>query len=308
MKILVTGGAGFIGSHIVDAYIELGHDVTIVDNLSTGTVENVNPRANFYQLDINDPEIEKIFEKEKFDVVNHHAAQIDVRISVSDPLFDAKTNILGSLRLYQYSVKTKVKKIIFASSGGTVYGEQKYFPADEEHSLNPCSPYGISKLTNELYLSFFKAIYGLDFVALRYSNVYGPRQNPKGEAGVVAIFTVKMLQNEQPIIYGDGTATRDYIYISDVVRANVISLESFVSGAFNISTGIETDVNTIFRKIKNLTDSKVDEFHGPAKPGEIQRSCLSYQKFEKLTGWKPLVSLDEGLRLTKEFFQTQLKV
>lgn len=307
MKILVTGGAGFIGSHIVDAYIELGHDVTIIDNLSTGTVENVNPRANFYQLDINDPEIEKIFEKEKFDVVNHHAAQIDVRISVSDPLFDAKTNILGSLRLYQYSVKTKVKKIIFASSGGTVYGEQKYFPADEEHSLNPCSPYGISKLTNELYLSFFKAIYGLDFVALRYSNVYGPRQNPKGEAGVVAIFTVKMLQNEQPIIYGDGTATRDYIYISDVVRANVISLESFVSGAFNISTGIETDVNTIFRKIKNLTDSKVDEFHGPAKPGEIQRSCLSYQKFEKLTGWKPLVSLDEGLRLTKEFFQTQLK-
>lgn len=307
MKILVTGGAGFIGSHIVDAYIELGHDVTIIDNLSTGTVENVNPRANFYQLDINDPEIEKIFEKEKFDVVNHHAAQIDVRISVSDPLFDAKTNILGSLLLYQYSVKTKVKKIIFASSGGTVYGEQKYFPADEEHSLNPCSPYGISKLTNELYLSFFKAIYGLDFVALRYSNVYGPRQNPKGEAGVVAIFTVKMLQNEQPIIYGDGTATRDYIYISDVVRANVISLESFVSGAFNISTGIETDVNTIFRKIKNLTDSKVDEFHGPAKPGEIQRSCLSYQKFEKLTGWKPLVSLDEGLRLTKEFFQTQLK-
>lgn len=303
MNILVTGGAGFIGSHIVDAYISLGHNVTVVDNLSTGNITNINPRAEFYKMDINDPEISNIIEKGKFDIINHHAAQIDVRISVEDPVFDAQTNILGSLRLYISAVRSNVKKIIFASSGGTVYGEQQYFPADEEHPLKPCSPYGISKLTNELYLSFFKKVYGLKFVALRYSNVYGPRQNPKGEAGVIAIFSDKLLNGIQPVIYGDGTATRDYVFITDVTRANVLSLDDGVDGIFNISTGVETDVNTIFRKLTKIINSDIEAIHGPQKPGEIQRSCLSYKKFQRLTGWKPEVYLDCGLQLTVDFFK-----
>ncbi len=303
MKILVTGGAGFIGSHIVDAYIELGHEVTIVDNLSTGLLSNVNPKAKFYELDINDPKVSEIIEHGNFDVINHHAAQIDVRVSVENPVLDAQSNIIGSIRLFHSAAKSGVNKIIFASSGGTVYGEQSYFPANEEHPLFPCSPYGISKLTSELYLAFYKSVYNLDFVALRYSNVYGPRQNPKGEAGVVAIFASKMLKGEQPIIYGDGTATRDYVYISDVVRANMLSLDPKVFGAFNISTGVETDVNTIFKKIKDITNSSVKEFHGPPKPGELRRSCLSYDKFRNLTGWNPEVMLDHGLNLTVEYFR-----
>ncbi len=303
MKILVTGGAGFIGSHIVDAYIELGHEVTIVDNLSTGLLSNVNPKAKFYELDINDPKVSEIIEHGNFDVINHHAAQIDVRVSVENPVLDAQSNIIGSIRLFHSAAKSGVNKIIFASSGGTVYGEQSYFPANEEHPLFPCSPYGISKLTSELYLAFYKSVYNLDFVALRYSNVYGPRQNPKGEAGVVAIFASKMLKGEQPIIYGDGTATRDYVYISDVVRANMLSLDPKVFGAFNISTGVETDVNTIFKKIKDITNSSVMEFHGPPKPGELRRSCLSYDKFRNLTGWNPEVMLDHGLNLTVEYFR-----
>ncbi|MFN3307136.1 MAG: NAD-dependent epimerase/dehydratase family protein [Candidatus Kapaibacteriota bacterium] len=303
MKILVTGGAGFIGSHIVDAYISLGHHVAVVDNLSTGDISNVNPKAEFLQLDINDPKISIIVENGNFDVINHHAAQIDVRISVDDPVFDAQNNILGSLRLYSSAVRSKVKKIIFASSGGTVYGEQQYYPANEEHPLNPCSPYGISKLTNELYLSFFQKVYGIQFVAFRYSNVYGPRQNPNGEAGVIAIFSSKLLKGVQPIIYGDGTATRDYVYITDVIRANVLSLNDKVNGIFNISTGVETDVNTIYKKLKEIIKSDLDAIHGPAKPGEIQRSCLSYEKFQRLTGWEPEIDLDRGLQLTVDFFR-----
>lgn len=308
MNILVTGGAGFIASHIVDKYIELGHHVTIVDNLSTGSLANVNPKAIFYELDINDQRVEEIISEGKFDVINHHAAQIDVRVSVANPIFDAWTNILGGIRLYESAIKNKVKKIIFASSGGTVYGEQKYYPADENHPTQPCSPYGISKLTNELYLNYYKSVYGVDFVALRYSNVYGPRQNPHGEAGVVAIFTKKMLVGEQPVINGDGTATRDYVFIADVVRANVLALDEKVSGAFNISTGIETDVNTIFRMLKEILKSTVSEVHGPAKAGEIQRSCISYQKFNQLTGWKPEVDLKKGLEITVEYFRKNLSL
>ncbi|MEJ5286575.1 MAG: UDP-glucose 4-epimerase [Candidatus Kapaibacterium sp.] len=308
MNILVTGGAGFIGSHIVDKYIELGHNVTVIDNLSTGVLSNVNPKAKFYQMDINDSRIEDIVLNGQFDIINHHAAQINVRISVSNPIFDAITNIIGGLRLYESAVKARVKKIIFASSGGTVYGEQKYFPADENHPLEPCSPYGISKLTNELYLNFYKTVYGIDFVALRYTNVYGPRQNPHGEAGVVAIFASKMLKGEQPIINGDGTATRDYVFVGDVVRANVLALDEKVSGAFNISTCVETDVNTIFHMLKKILRSDVKEVHGPPKAGELQRSCLSYDKFNKLTGWKPEISLEKGLEITVDFFRNMLSL
>ncbi len=306
MKILVTGGAGFIGSHIVDAYIEAGHKVTVIDNLSTGLRENINPNAEFIEFDITEPKVVDIICERKFDVINHHAAQMNVRISVDDPVFDAQTNIIGGLRIYEAAIHSNVKKIIFASSGGTVYGELKYFPADENHPLNPISPYGISKLTNEYYLHYYKQVYNLDFVALRYSNVYGPRQNPFGEAGVVAIFTSKMLKGEQPVINGDGTATRDYVYIGDVVRANLIALQENVIGIFNIGTGKEYDVNYVFHALKAITGSNVEEFHGPPKLGELQRNCLTFEKFHRLTGWAPTLTFEEGLKETVNYFKQKL--
>ncbi len=307
MKILVTGGAGFIGSHVVDAYIELGHEVVVVDNLSSGSVENINPKAKFYRMDIRDREVEGLFKDEKPDVVNHHAAQMDVRKSVEDPIYDADVNIIGSLNILQNCVKYGVKKFIFASTGGAIYGEQDYFPADEEHPTRPLSPYGVAKLTVEKYLYFYKEVHGLNYVVLRYANIYGPRQNPHGEAGVVAIFTSKMLKGEQPIINGDGFQTRDYTFVGDVVRANVLALNYDRSDIFNIGTGIETDVNTLFRKLKLLTGANCDEFHGPAKPGEQRRSVISYEKIYKTLGWKPMISLDDGLRLTVEFFKNKFK-
>jgi len=307
MKIAVTGGAGFIASHIVDAYIALGNEVTIIDNLSTGKIENVNPKAKFIQADINSKDILSIFKAEKFDILNHHAAQMDVRVSVKDPVFDATTNIIGSLNLYEAVKETGVKKIIFASSGGTVYGEQIFTPADEEHPLNPCSPYGITKLANEKYLFYYKEIWGIDYVALRYANIYGPRQNPHGEAGVVAIFTQKMLTGEIPVINGDGFITRDYVYIEDVVKTNVLALGKSVSGIFNVGTAIENDVNYIFRTLKELTGADCPENHGEAKAGEQLRSCLSYNKFFLTHGWQPKYTFYEGLKQTVEWFQSMKK-
>ncbi|MCS7230345.1 MAG: SDR family oxidoreductase [Candidatus Kryptonium sp.] len=307
MNILVTGGAGFIGSHVVDAYIQLGHNVIVVDNLSTGSIENLNPKAKFYQIDIRDDKVEEVFKDEKIDIVNHHAAQMDVRKSVEDPIYDADVNIIGSLKLLQFSIKYGVQKFIFASTGGAVYGEQDYFPADEDHPTRPLSPYGVAKLTVEKYLYFYKEVHGLNYVILRYANIYGPRQNPHGEAGVVAIFTSKMLKGEQPIINGDGLQTRDYTYVGDVVRANVLALDYEKSDVFNIGTGLETDVNTLFYKLKSLTGATCDEIHGPAKPGEQRRSVISYQKIYKAMGWKPEISLDEGLKLTVEFFKNKFQ-
>lgn len=307
MKILVTGGAGFIGSHVVDAYLELGHEVVVVDNLSSGSIENLNPKAKFYKMDIRDSDIEDLFKNEKPDVVNHHAAQMDVRKSVEDPIYDADVNIIGSLNLLQNCVRYGVKKFIFASTGGAIYGEQDYFPADEDHPTRPLSPYGVAKLAVEKYLYFYKEVYALNYVVLRYANIYGPRQNPHGEAGVVAIFTSKMLKGEQPVINGDGFQTRDYTFVGDVVRANVLALSYDKSDIFNIGTGIETDVNTLFHKLKRLTGANCDEFHGPAKPGEQRRSVISYEKIYKTLGWKPMTSLDDGLRLTVEFFKNKFK-
>lgn len=305
MKILVTGGAGFIASHIVDLYIAEGHEVVIIDNMSSGKPENINPNAKFIKMDITDKQIIDIFRAENFDIVNHHAAQMDVRVSVNDPKFDATTNIIGGLNIYESAKETGVKKIIFASSGGTVYGEQDEFPAGEDHPLRPCSPYGISKLANEKYLYYYREVYGIDYVALRYANVYGPRQNPHGEAGVVAIFAKKMLNNEQPIINGDGENTRDYVFVSDVVQANYLALNDEVSGEFNVGTGIENDVNFIFRTLNELTGSKCNEIHGEAKAGEQKRSVISYSKFEKLHGWKPTVNFKDGLAETVDFFKAQ---
>ncbi|MFQ6618853.1 MAG: NAD-dependent epimerase/dehydratase family protein [Fidelibacterota bacterium] len=305
LKILVTGGAGFIGSHVVDAYVNLGHKVVVIDNLSTGKLEFIHPEARFYAVDIRDEGIEEIFHHEKFDVVNHHAAQMDVRRSVEDPLFDAKVNVLGSLNILQNCVKNRIKKFIFASTGGAVYGEQDYFPADENHPLRPLSPYGVTKLTVEKYLHFYYKSYGLKYIILRYTNVYGPRQNPYGEAGVVAIFSKKLIQGDHAIINGDGKQTRDYVYVSDVVQANVNSLERDEFHIINIGTSIETDVNTIFNKINDITGRRGRETHGPPKKGEQRRSIVSINRATEVLNWYPAVGLDEGLKRTVEYFINQ---
>ena len=305
MKILVTGGAGFIASQIADAYILEGHEVHILDNLSTGFEKNINPKAIFINSDITSQSILSLFKKERFDVVNHHAAQIDVRKSVNDPIFDANTNILGTINLLQAAVKTGVKKFMFASTGGAVYGEQEYFPADEKHPTNPVSPYGITKLSIEKYLFFYKIEYKLNYTILRYANVYGPRQNPFGEAGVVAIFTNKLLKNENPIINGDGEQTRDYVFVEDVVKANVIALNDNTSDIYNIGTGVETSVNELFAKLNQISGSKASEKHGPAPKGEQARSVITSDKLYKKFNWKPSIKIEEGLKKTFESFKSK---
>lgn len=302
-KILVTGGAGFIASHITDRYISEGYDVVVVDDLSSGRLENLNPKATFYKMDIRDKGISAIFEKERPDIVNHHAAQMDVRRSVTDPGFDAEVNILGMLNLLQNSINHGVKKFLFASSGGAIYGEQEVYPAPESHVANPLSPYGISKLAGEKYLFYYKEVHGLEYVALRYANVYGPRQNPHGEAGVVAIFSTKLLKGEQPVINGDGKQTRDYVYVKDVAEANWQATGRNYGGPVNIGTGIETDVNELFKKLVTLTGSNAKEVHAPAKAGEQKRSVIDNRKAGEVLGWKPKVALEQGLRETVEFFK-----
>lgn len=304
MKVLVTGGAGFIGSHIVDALINKGNEVIIVDDLSSGKEEYINKKARFYNLDIQDSNLEAIFEKEKPDYVTHHAAQKDVRLSVSNPIFDAKINILGTINILQNCVKYNVKKVVFASTGGAIYGEQEIFPAPETHSLRPVSPYGINKLVAEHYLYYYKMIYGLNYISLRYANVYGPRQDPFGEAGVIAIFISKMHKGEQPVINGDGEQTRDFVYVGDVVHANILALMNDVPEyIFNIGTGIETSIAMIFHQIKKIFNSSLQEKYGPAKPGEQIRSVIDCKKAEALLNWRPEMPLIDGLRITSEYFQ-----
>ena len=303
MKIMVTGGAGFIGSHIVDAYLAAGHEVTIVDNLSTGRKENLNPAAEFIHMDIRDRAIAGVFAERRFDAVNHQAAQMDVRRSVEDPIYDADNNVIGLLNILQNCAHHGVKRVIFASSGGAVYGEQQSFPADETHKTDPCSPYGITKLTGEKYLYFFALNYGLRYVALRYANVYGPRQNPHGEAGVVAIFCKMLLGGERPTINGDGSQTRDFVYVGDVVRASLLSLQLERNENLNIGTGVETDINEIFRRLNGLCGAGAPEIHGPAKPGEQFRSVIDYRKAERMLGWRPEIDLGAGLAKTVEYFR-----
>lgn len=305
MRILVTGGAGFIASHVTDAYINAGHDVVVVDNLSTGSKRNLNPKAKFFEMDIQDKDIIDLMKRERFDLINHHAAQMDIRLSVKDPVYDASNNILGTINLLEGAVQSSVKKIIFISSGGAVYGEQDEFPADEEHPTRPLSPYGIAKLTGEKYLYYYHKTYQLDYVTLRYANIYGPRQNPRGEAGVIAIFAEKLINGEQPIINGHGEQTRDYVYVSDVVDANLKATTFEKCDYFNIGTGIETDVNELFRRLNHLTQADVEEKHGPAKPGEQLRSVLNNEKAKRILDWSPNVDLEEGLKNTVKFFQEE---
>ncbi|HUX61232.1 MAG TPA: NAD-dependent epimerase/dehydratase family protein [Ignavibacteriaceae bacterium] len=306
MKILVTGGAGFIASQVADAFIAEGNDVFIIDNLSTGFEKNINPKATFIKEDIGANNLINLFEKEKFDVINHHAAQMDVRRSVADPAFDANTNIIGTINLLQCSIKTGVKKFMFASTGGAVYGEQKYFPADEEHITFPLSPYGISKLAVEKYLHFYNAQYHLNYTILRYANIYGPRQNPFGEAGVVAIFTSKLLKGEQPIINGSGEQTRDYVFVGDVVKANTMALKDSASDIYNIGTSKETNVNELYNLINKIIGKGQIEKHGPAAAGEQMRSVITSDKLYKKFNWRPSTTIDEGLQKTVDYFKSNL--
>ncbi len=306
MKILVTGGAGFIASQVADAFINEGHEVFILDNLATGFEKNINPKAKFIKDDITNKQLASLFEKEKFDVVNHHAAQMDVRRSVVDPAFDANTNIIGTINLLQNCIKTGVKKFMFASTGGAVYGEQSYFPADENHPTSPLSPYGISKLAVEKYLYFYHVQYKLNYTILRYANIYGPRQNPFGEAGVVAIFSSKLLKGEQPVINGSGLQTRDYVFVGDVVKANLRALKDEQSDIYNIGTGKETNVNELYGMLNRFIGKGQIEKHGPAAPGEQMRSVITSDKLYKKFGWRPSTTIEEGLKKTVEFFKAQV--
>ncbi|GAP10752.1 nucleoside-diphosphate-sugar epimerase [Bellilinea caldifistulae] len=308
MKILVTGGAGFIGSTVVDLLLQDGHDVVIVDNLVTGRYTNINPAATFYQLDIRSSNLSQIFEKERPDVVNHHAAQMDVRRSVADPLYDADVNVKGSLNVLECARKYDVRQFIYASSGGTVYGEPKYLPCDEEHPIQPICQYGATKYMTELYLYMYRVMYGLDYVVFRYPNVYGPRQDPKGEAGVVAIFTGQMSRNEAVTIHGDGLQERDFVFVDDVAEANRLALSLNSGGyVYNLGTGQPTNVIQIFEGLKVITHYTKEVQFGPARLGETRRIYLDSTKFQAETGWKPKTSLLQGLSKTVEFFrQTEL--
>lgn len=303
MKILVTGGAGFIGSHVVDRLLLEGHEVTVVDNLSTGKRRNLNKAASFYKLDIQNSRLEKVFRNERPSLVMHLAAQMDVRRSVDDPIYDAQVNILGTLNLMEQAFKHGTRKVVFSSSGGAIYGEQELYPAPEGHPTRPLSPYGISKLTGEHYLSYYHRVSGIQFVAVRYANVFGPRQDPEGEAGVVAIFIQKMLNAEQAVINGNGRQTRDFVYVEDVVEANLAVMGQEVQGVYNVGTGEETTINTLFSTLKDITGSDFQEIHGPAKKGEQSRSVVDAAKLRNELGWEPRVTLREGLEKTVAYFR-----
>lgn len=303
MKILVTGGAGFIGSHVVDRFVQEGYGVVVADNLATGKRRHINRAAEFYRVDIRSRWLERVFRRERPTVVCHHAAQVDARRSVQDPLFDAETNILGTLNILRYALKYGVRKVIFASAGGAVYGESDHLPLSESHPTRPASPYGISKLAGDEYLRYFYEADGVEYVSLRYASVFGPRQDPDGESGVVAIFTQKMLQGEQPVIDGNGRQTRDFVYVDDVVEANVAALGKEAHGIYNVGTGQETTINELFNLLAGCMTSSVREMHGPAKKGEQRKIALDASRIHRELNWEPKVSLKDGLARTVEYYR-----
>lgn len=303
MNVLVTGGVGFIGSHVVDQLIDAGHSVSIIDDLSTGRLENLNPKARLFHVDIRSPEVEIVIQKEKPEVISHHAAQMDVRRSVTDPVYDADVNIIGSLNLAQLAVKYEVRKFIHISSGGAVYGEPVYLPCDEQHPVQPLCPYGLTKYAFEKYLNIIQVSYGLDFSVLRYPNVYGPRQNPHGEAGVVAIFSGQMLYGKPVTINGTGEQVRDFVYVTDCARANLLLLENGSGQVYNLGSGVGNSVNDIFGILRDITQYEMKPIYAQAKVGETFRIYLDAQKAEKELGWKPTVTLREGLEHTVKYIQ-----
>ncbi len=306
MKILITGGAGFIGSHIADHFVEEGYDVHVLDNLYSGNADNISPRVIFHQMDLRDESLASLFKVEKFPIVIHHAAQLDVRKSVADPVFDADVNVGGFLNLMEAGRKNGLQRIVFASTGGAIYGDSESLPQTETSPLQPESPYGITKLASEKYLYFYERVYGISSVVLRYANVYGPRQGTYGEAGVIAIFIQKMLKGEAPHIFGSGLQTRDYVFVGDVVQANHLAVQAVESGIYNIGTGVETDVKTLLSKIQKQLKTSFNPVHIDSRPGEVLRSALSYTKIEKAMGWRPKVDLDTGLQLTVDWFNSRI--
>jgi len=305
MRVLVTGGAGFIGSHVVDAYLDIEHDVAVIDDLSRGSARNLNPLARFYAGDIRDRAfVESVFAREKPEVVNHHAAQMDVRRGVREPLYDAEVNILGSLHLIEAAVQHGARHFLYTSTAGAAYGEPEQLPVSEESAINPLTPYGVSKHTVEHYLYTFSRLYGLRYVVLRYGNVYGPRQSSQGEAGVFAIFCEQLLAGVQPVIYGDGSKVRDYVYVDDVVQANLAALERGTGEIFNIGTGVASTDHEVFCLVRDLLKKKdVEPRYAPKRPGEIDKICLDISKARTLLGWNPEVGLREGARRTVQYFE-----
>lgn len=304
MRVLVTGGAGFIGSHITDAYIKSGHEVAVADNLSVGKRENVASGAKFYQVDITDYEaLKRVVDEFKPEVINHHAAQKSVTASVADPVADATINIIGGLNLLNLAKEYGVKRIIFASTGGAIYGEAKEMPTPETYSPKPEAPYGITKLSFENYLRFFAANFGLKTVILRYSNVYGPRQDPYGEAGVVAIFTKKLLEGKQAVIFGDGEQTRDFVYVADVVEANIKALEKGDSEVINIGTAKEISVNEVYDTINKMIGAGFKARRETARPGELRRSVIDNIKAAKILDWRPKFKFNQGVARTIAWFE-----
>lgn len=304
MKVLVTGGAGFIGSHVVEEYLDSGWQVVVVDNLSTGHRKNVHPDATFYEMDIRDPELVDVFHRERPQVVNHHAAQMSVRVSVDDPLLDADVNVRGSVNVLECARKVDVARVVYISTGGAVYGEPVYLPCDEDHPIRPICPYGVSKHTVEHYLFLYKVIYDLDYAVLRYPNVYGPRQDPHGEAGVVAIFTGQMLSGAKVTINGDGSQERDFVYVEDCARANIMVTSSDVpTGIYNLGSGTGTSINQVYEVLSQATGYTHDPVHGPSKLGETYRIYLDPSHAAETFNWRAEVALSEGLARTVEYFR-----
>jgi len=310
-KVLVTGGAGFIASHVADAHLAAGDDVWIVDNLSSGKRKNVPDGAEFVEMDIRDPEIRNLFREVRFDIVNHHAAQIDVRVSVLDPAKDAGINVMGLLNLTEAAIEVGTRRFVFVSSGGVVYGEPEEIPTREIAPKLPRSPYGVTKLTGEYYLNYYRAIRGLEYVALRYSNVFGPRQDPHGEAGVVAIFCTRLLNGEPLTIFGDGEQTRDYVFVRDVVTANMLASDVAMGDgagldarAFNVGTGVGTSVNGLADVLESIAGVAPGRDPKPERPGELRHSTLNADVLRS-HGWAPAFTLEQGLRETYEFIQKQ---
>lgn len=305
MKIVVTGGAGFIGSHVVDATIAAGHQVLVVDNLSTGRRENVHPKARLVEMDIGDPALLDLFREERPEVVNHHAANPSVSLSVREPAFDATQNVLGTIQVLEAARQTGVRKFIYISSGGAMYGNPEYLPMDEGHPASPISPYALSKVTGERYVRLFGEEYGLSWTSLRYANVYGPRQDPYGEAGVIAIFCQRLLDGVAPEIHWDGDQSRDFVYVGDCARANLLALEGGDGQAYNIGTGIGTSINDLFRTLAEVTGKDLVPRRGPRRPGDVRHSYLDCSKVERELGWQARIGLQEGLERTWQHFSLQ---
>lgn len=302
MKILVTGGAGFVASHVVDAYLDGGHQVLVVDNLSTGKREHVHPKARLVEMDLNDPGLFDLLETEKPDVVNHHAANASVAVSVREPVFDARQNVLGTINLLEAARRAGTGKFIYISSGGAMYGNPEYLPMDEDHPANPISPYALSKDTGERYVRIYGQEHGLSWTSLRYANVYGPRQDPFGEAGVISIFCQNLLDGVAPSIHWDGEQTRDFVYVGDCARANLLALKGGDGQAYNVGTGMGTSINALFQTLREVAGQELTPQRGPRRPGDVRHSYLDCTKIEQELGWQAEVSLYDGLARTWRYF------